>query len=69
MKKKILFRGSLITFIAVFASMCILIFSEHKNNVEDMNRHMNLILTSLSEDMDMENKENKRGYEKSGGDI
>lgn len=59
MKKKILFRGSLITFIAVFASMCILIFSEHKNNVEDMNRHMNLILTSLSEDMDMENKENK----------
>ncbi|MEG0250593.1 MAG: ATP-binding protein [Peptostreptococcus sp.] len=59
MKKKILIRGSLITFIAVFASMCIWIFSEHKNNIEDMNRHMNLILTSLSEEMDSKGTDNK----------
>ena len=65
MKKKILLRGTLITFIAVFASMCIVVFSQHRTNVDNINRHMNLILTNLSEEMNDTYNENKsRGIEK-----
>ena len=52
MKRKILLRGTLITFIAVFASMCIGVFSQHRANVNNINRHMSLILKDLSEEMD-----------------
>lgn len=60
MKKKILLGGTLITFIAVFASMCIVVFSQHKENVNGINRHMNLILTNLSQEMNDTYRENRR---------
>ncbi|MBC2576941.1 hypothetical protein HLB30_00245 [Peptostreptococcus russellii] len=59
MKKKILLGGTLITFIAVFASMCIVVFSQHKENVNGINRHMNLILTNLSQEMNDTYRENR----------
>lgn len=59
MKKKIFLGGTLITFIAVFASMCIVVFSQHKENVNGINRHMNLILTNLSQEMNDTYRENR----------
>lgn len=59
MKKKILLGGTLITFIAIFASMCIVVFSQHKENVNGINRHMNLILTNLSQEMNDTYRENR----------
>jgi|GEM_PF-373570 len=54
-----LLGGTLITFIAVFASMCIVVFSQHKENVNGINRHMNLILTNLSQEMNDTYRENR----------
>lgn len=60
MKKKILLRGTLITFIAVFASMCIGVFSQHRTNVNNINKHMNHIIRDLSEEMDAIYKADKK---------
>lgn len=59
MRKKILLRGTLITFIAIFASICIVVFSQHRANVDNINRHMDLILTNLSGEMEEIYKNNK----------